>query len=50
MELDRSSIGVEVEPTYVDLIENRLAQLAFNEASLHIVRAAAVTPVTKAAA
>jgi site-specific DNA-methyltransferase (adenine-specific) len=50
MELDRSSIGVEVEPTYVDLIEKRLSQLAFNEAAVQIVRAPAVTPVTKAAA
>ncbi len=50
MELDRCSIGVEVEPTYVDLIEKRLSQLAFNEAAVQIVRAPAVTPVTKAAA
>jgi site-specific DNA-methyltransferase (adenine-specific) len=39
MELERNSIGVEVEPTYVDLIEKRLGQLSFASSDVQIVRA-----------
>jgi site-specific DNA-methyltransferase (adenine-specific) len=41
MELERHSIGVEIEPTYLTLIEKRLAQTNLWGADLRIVRASA---------
>lgn len=39
MELERNSVGVEIEPKYLILIEKRLAQMSILNADLRIVRA-----------
>ena len=44
MELERDSIGVEIEPKYLTLIERRLAQTSLWGADLRIVRASAADP------
>jgi DNA modification methylase len=40
MELGRNSIGVEIEPKYLELIERRLAQMSLDGAEVNMVRAA----------
>jgi modification methylase len=52
MELGRNSIGVEIEPRYVGLIEKRLGQMSLGTHAVRIVRAddAAPTAATSAVA
>ena len=38
MELERNSIGIEIEPKYIGLIEKRLGQLSFAASEVQIVR------------
>lgn len=39
MELERNSVGVEIEPRYVDLIEKQLGQISLGEPIVKVVRA-----------
>jgi DNA modification methylase len=50
LETSRDSIGVEVEPTYVDLIEKRLSQVPMAGADVEVVRDPAVAPAATVAA
>jgi DNA modification methylase len=38
LEAGRNSIGVEIEPTYLDIIERRLGQVPLGGAQVRIVR------------
>lgn len=50
IELDRNSVGVEIEPRYISLIEKRLGQLHLDAHAVRIVRSDAILEPDRAVA